>query len=411
MWKGWQHVFQSIGFGWAYLVKKPGRLLSAARLSPESTDFRLLRLKIAGVLGFLMISISGCLPLRSVWLAHPDARDMKRFDHAVIHSGDDCFEFHRESASADIPLRITDWTRDLPFFLPLDSFVQSHKVRSFLIIQNDSIKYEYYGPDFNENALHSSYSVAKSFTSALVGIAIEESYIKGEQEAVINYLPELSGIPQAEKLTIEHLLNHTSGIQYSLATDATVYYGRNSLKVLDNLKFEHTPGTQQHYLNVNTHLLGLLLKRATGIPPSKYLEDKIWKPIGMCADGWWSLDEKNQQEKAFCCLGATALDYAKFGRLYLNKGVWNGQRVISESWYDKSIRRDSSNGSSFNYNYSWYIGLKEYGDFMAIGLYKQHIYIHPQKNLIIVLFNDAEKRLKAERVNWWYVFRQISDQL
>jgi CubicO group peptidase (beta-lactamase class C family) len=155
----------------------------------------------------------------------------------------------------------------------------------------------------------------------------------------------------------------------------------------------------------------LILNRATGISPSKYLEDKIWKPIQMCSNGIWSVDEKNQLEKSFCCLGATALDYAKFGRLYMNKGVWNGKNIISENWYNKSIERDSTNGSSFNYNYCWHIGLKEYGDFMAIGLYKQHIYINPAKNLIIVSLNDKEKRLKAERVNWWDVFRQIADQV
>ena len=171
------------------------------------------------------------------------------------------------------------------------------------------------------------------------------------------------------------------------------------------------PGTKQHYLNINIELLGLVLKRATGISPSKYLEDKIWKPIGMCSNGVWSTDKKKGLEKTFCCIGATALDYAKFGRLYLNKGVWNGEHIISDSWYHQSIRRDTSNGSSFNYNYCWYIGLKEYGDFMAIGRYKQHIYINPKKNLVIVLFNDRENPLKAERVNWWYIFRQIADEL
>jgi len=110
-------------------------------------------------------------------------------------------------------------------------------------------------------------------------------------------------------------------------------------------------------------------------------------------------------------MGATALDYAKFGRLFLHGGVWNDKRIFSEQWYERSIRRDTTEGSSFNYNYCWHMGLKEYGDFMAIGLYKQHIYVNPTKELIIVLLNDREKPLKAERVNWWYIFRQISDLL
>jgi CubicO group peptidase (beta-lactamase class C family) len=360
---------------------------------------------------FLLFSLNSCIPIKSIFLAKPDAKDLKRFDHAVVQAGNDCFEFNPDKHQSGSSIKISDWANDIPFFVPIDTFVRSHEIRSLLVIQNDSLKYEYYRDDLNENDLHSSYSVAKSFTSALVGIAIEEGHLQSEQELVVKYIPELADVPYADKLTIEHLLNHTSGIQYSLVADATIYYGRDALKAIRKIKFETLPGTQQHYLNINVELLGLVLQRVTGVSPSKYLEEKIWKPIGMCADGVWSVDEKNQLEKSFCCIGATALDYAKFGRLYLNRGMWNGKRVISESWYNKSIRRNTTQGSSFNYNYCWHIGLREYGDFMANGLYKQHIYINPKKNLIIVVFNDREKALKAERINWWFVFRQIADQL
>lgn len=349
--------------------------------------------------------------MRGIFLGRPGDKDINHFKNAVIHTGNECFEFKYDKLQSAAKIKISDWTSDIPFFIPLDSFAATHKIRSLLIIQNDTVKYEYYGKKFNAKNLHSSYSIAKSFTSALIGIAIEEGFIKNEQEPVIKYIPELADVVHADKLTIEHLLNHTSGIKYSLATDAIIYYGRNSLKALRKVRFETIPGTRQHYLNINVELLGLILKRATGVAPSQYLEDKIWKPIQMCDDGVWSADEKNRIEKTFCCIGATAMDYAKFGRLYLNKGVWNGNRIISEAWYEKSIRRDTTNGSSFNYHYCWHIGLKEYGDFMAIGLYKQHIYINPKKNLIIVLFNDQENRLKAERANWWFIFRQIADQL
>lgn len=357
------------------------------------------------------ILLFSCLPPRALFLGKPDDKDITRFNNAIIHAGGECFEFKKESSPSNRNIKIDDWTNDIPFFLSLDAFVPSHNIRSLLIIQNDTVKYEFNNENSDKNTLHSSYSIAKSFVSALIGIAIDEGHIKSENEAVINYVPELKNAPFAEQLTIEHLLNHTSGIKYDLATDATIYYGKNSLKILDKIRFEHIPGTKQHYLNINNELLGLIIKRATEISPSQYLEDKIWKPIQMCSDGLWSVDEKNQLEKSFCCIGATALDYAKFGRLYLNKGVWDGQQIISESWYNKSISRDTLNGSSFNYNYCWHIGLKEYGDFMAIGLYKQHIYINPKKNLLIVLLNDSENPLKAERVNWWHVFRQIADQL
>jgi len=164
-------------------------------------------------------------------------------------------------------------------------------------------------------------------------------------------------------------------------------------------------------LNINIQLLGIILERSTAMPPSKYLEEKIWKPIQMCQEAVWATDRKNNIEKTYCCLGASTLDYAKFGRLYLNKGKWKGQQIISEEWYHKSIERDTTEGSSFNLNYSWHIGLKEYDDYMAIGMYKQHIYINRKKNIVMVLLNNKEGSLKAERVNWWNVFRQITDQL
>ena len=130
----------------------------------------------------------------------------------------------------------------------------------------------------------------------------------------------------------------------------------------------------------------------------------------MCSNGSWSVDKSNI-EKSFCCLSATMIDYAKFGRLYLKKGLWENKRVFSESWFNESICRDTTEGSSYNYNYSWHIGLQEYEDFMAIGLYKQHIYISSKKNIVMVLLNDRENSLVAERVNWWFFFRQLVDQL
>lgn len=363
------------------------------------------------LLACLLFTLSSCFPIRSIFLAHPDKKDLERFDYTTINAGPACFQFGPYQKQTAPTLKVTDWTSDLPFFVSLDDLVTTHQVRSLLVIQNDTLQYQYYREGLNDQSWHSSYSVAKAFTSALIGIAIDDGLIQSEQELVVHYLPELQGIPHADQLTIEHLLNHTSGIQYDLIVDAILYYGRDALRALRKLRFQTTPGVQQHYLNINVALLGLVLKRATGVAPARYLEAKIWQPIGMCADGAWSVDERRQLEKTFCCLGATALDYAKFGRLYLNKGLWEGQRIFSESWFQKSIRRDTTNGSSFHYNYCWYLGLENYGDFMAIGLYKQHIYIHPKKNLIIVLFNDREKPLKAERVNWWFVFRQIADQL
>ena len=351
------------------------------------------------------------MPVRSIFLAMPDRRDLKRFAKRTIQADSTCFSFYKLADGTKSSLKVNDWTTDNPFFVPIETLLQKHSVRSFLLIQNDTILQSYFGENTAANTLHSSYSIAKCFTASLIGIAIDEGHISSEKALVADYIPELPPSPYLNILTIEQLLNHTSGIKHALTLDATIYYGDNLLKALKRIKYAHKPGTKQHYINLNTQLLGLILHRATGRYPSEYLAQKIWQPIQMCSDGIWATDRKNKLEKTYCCLGATALDYAKFGRLYLNEGQWNGRQIISKSWFNKSIERDTTEGSSFNFNYNWHIGLKEYGDYMAIGMYKQHIYINPKKKVIIVLLNNREKRLKASLVNWWDVFRQIADQL
>lgn len=358
----------------------------------------------------IIISLSACFPIQSLFLGMPDAKDLERFTKHSIAVDTSCFQFYEPRNLLKKTFKITDWTSDLPFFVPLEQTLEKHKVRACIIIKNDTILSNYYAKGMDAQSIHPSYSVAKSFVSALVGIAIDEGLIGSELDLVIKYLPNLKGGVALQQLTLKHLLNHTSGIQYDLALDATIYYGTNIQKGIQRIKFADQPGTKQHYINVNTQLLGMVLEAATGQLLSQYLEEKIWKPLGMCQEGLWGSDQKGQ-ERSFCCMGATALDYAKFARLYLNKGNWKGKQILSKSWHQKSICRDTSEGSSFNYNYSWYIGLKEYGDYMAIGLYKQYLYINPRKKMIIVLLNDQEKPLKAERVLWKEVFRQIVDQI
>ena len=348
--------------------------------------------------------------MRGVFLGYPDHKDLHRFPSSEIASGEDCFRFYEDVNGVAENLKVTDWSSGSPYFVTLDALNESRPVRSMLIIRNDTLLYEFYGQRTTETDVNPSYSVAKSFTSALIGIAIDEGKIESVRDKVVNYIPELKGIELSEKLEIEHLLNMTSGIKLKLITDAQLYYGNDVTRVLKNVEFVHEPGTYQEYINLDVQLLGLILHRATGMKPSEYLSDKIWKPIAMCSDAIWTTDKKGE-DKTFCCMGATALDYAKFGRLFLNHGAWNGTQIVPQKWVERSVSRDTTNGSSFGYNYNWHIGEKAYGDYMADGMYKQHIYVHPEKNIVIVLMANRDDKVAAERVRWRHVFRQIVDQL
>lgn len=356
------------------------------------------------------ITLSGCALMRGIFLGYPDNKDIHRFPSNPIEAGEECFQFYNDVNGIAANMKVTDWSSGSPYFVTLDKLNESRSVRSMLIIRNDTLLYDFYGQQTTAEDLNPSYSVAKSYTSALIGIAISEGHIKSVNQQVIDFIPELKDVPMAEKLQVEHLLNMTSGFKPKFKTLTEVYYGNDVTKTLKWVEFAHEPGTYQEYINLDVQLLGLILHRATGKKPSEYLSVKIWKPINACSDAIWTTD-KNGEDKTFCCMGATALDYAKFGRLFLNNGNWNGTQVVPEQWVKTSLSRDTTNGSSHGYNYLWHVGLKPYGDFMADGMYKQNIYVHPKKNIIIVLMCERDNKVAAERVRWRNVFRQIVDQL
>ena len=366
--------------------------------------------RVSVALLLISIGLTGCFPFKALFYGAPDKKDIERFRKSEILAGEDCFEFVDDVNGLAGRIKVNEWSSGTPLFVGLDELAQNHETRSMLIIRNDTLLYQYYGEQTDSESLHASYSVAKSFTSALIGIAIDEGLIPSVDEPVVNYIDELKSVPMAEQLKVSHLLNMTSGIKLKLPIDAIIYYGNRTSRALKKIEFESKPGTRQQYLNINVHLLGIIIKRATGKTPSEYLSEKIWKKIGMCNDATWTTD-KDTNDLTFCCMGASALDYAKFGRLFLNKGNWNGEQIISEEWVDESIRRDTTEGSSFGYNYLWHIGEKAYGDYMADGMYKQNIYVNPEKKVIIVLMCNREKKLKSERVRWRHVFREIVDQL
>ncbi len=356
------------------------------------------------LLGF----ISSCVPFRAFYLAYPDEKDPYRDKANHFQASDYSFQFAKSAKDWGEAIKVNDWTRKIPFFRSIEDVIGDYPNNAFLIIRNDTILYETY--DETVTTPSTSFSIAKSFVSAMIGIAIEEQLIGSEKDLVLKYIPEIKDKQYANELTIVHLLNQTSGFKFDWKMDANLYYGKNILKSLDHIEFEHPPGTHQHYLNICTQMLGIILKRVSGKTVTAYLQEKIWHPLGMESDGFWNTD-KQLLERTFCCMNASARDFAKLGRLYLNYGNWNGQQIVSEKWVNQSICRNATAGSSHGYNYSWHMGLKEYDDFMAEGLYGQFVYVCRKNNVIIVALNDRVKPIKQHRLNWKYVFRQIVDQL
>jgi CubicO group peptidase (beta-lactamase class C family) len=354
----------------------------------------------------IILSFSSCYLVNIVRWGGADMNGYRKFKNLEIHKSNTPFTFHEGKSSTSSFVRIPPDNKNFSSF---DDLLNKTKTLSFLIIRNDSILFEKY---FNSDEItyYPSFSVSKSFVSALVGIAVDEGYIKNVRQPITDYLTELKG-EGFKKITIENLLNMKTGIRFSenysspFADVVKYYYGPDLKRYLKHLKVKEEPGKKYDYVSVSSLLLSLIIEKATGKKISDYLEEKIWKPLGMEFKATWSIDSKRHQTvKAFCCLNASSRDFAKLGRLYLNKGKWENKQIISENWIDKSLNYSKDSTAEFYYNYQWRIGNE--GDFFAKGALGQFIYVYPHKNIIIVRTAN-----EYGIDNWEKVFRYISKQL
>jgi CubicO group peptidase (beta-lactamase class C family) len=367
---------------------------------------------------------------------YPDIDNYKQFPYTTVKHGDSTWLFEPGNPHIFDTLLVKgdSRTRD-SVYMPLDEFLKSTRTAAFVVIRNDSVLFENYYNGYERGQLMNVFSVSKSVTSLLIGLAVQDGYIKSVHDPVTNYIPELSGGDERfQRLTIEHLLNMRSGLKFNetyssrLSKMAKLFYGKDQLGLIKKMKFAHEPGTVYEYQSVSTAILGIALEKATGKELGKYLEEKIWIPLGMEFDATWSLDdEKHRSAKAYQGLNITAIDLAKIGRLYLNGGKWNGKQIIHPEWIKKSITPNVNNDG---YQYQWYssaywynsegkffpdtISAKEivekseykyyrfekmkdqwriivYTDaFSAVGYLGQFLYVYPEKNLIMVRIGNMK---------------------
>jgi CubicO group peptidase (beta-lactamase class C family) len=364
------------------------------------------------VTAFLFL-FSSCHVVRFFIYNFADIKDYKKFPSHPVSKSSLSFTFFVDTLPGKVKLPpAVNYSDDS---LSFDKFLEESNTVAFLVIRNDTMIYEKYFNDYKAENIVTSFSMAKSFISALIGIAIDEGKIKNTSEPVTNYLAELKNKPGFEQVTIQNLLDMRSGIKFSeqylnpFGDVAKYYYGTNLKKYIRKLKIKSPPDQQFEYSSVNTQLLGIILQRAIGKSVSEYLQEKIWQPLGMEYDASWSIDSKrNQTEKAFCCLNARARDFAKFGRLFLNKGNWNGKQIISEGWVKKSTVI-TAESKQWWYSDQWWHTTddnKPAGDFIAQGFLGQFLYVYPSKNIIIVrLGKDMGKK-----VHWTRMMRNIAKE-
>lgn len=265
-----------------------------------------------------------------------------------------------------------------------------------LIIKNDTIQFEKYYRGNTEGSHTIGWSVTKSFVSALMGIAIEEGFVESIDDTAVKYVPELEGSAYQD-VTIKNLLQMSSGVRWNedygdFNSDInrfgrTLALGSSFESFVQSLGTAREQGTYCLYNSMDTQVLGMIISRASGMTLSDYLETKIWKPIGMENKAWWVVDDFGN-EFAAAGLNVSLRDYARFGKLYLNNGTFNGQSIVPSDWIEKSLTPDGQHlmpsDYSFGYGYQWWIPKSDQGEFMAVGVYNQFIYVNPTKNVIIV---------------------------
>lgn len=260
---------------------------------------------------------------------------------------------------------------------------------AFLIIKNDSIWHESYFDGYTNTSKSNSFSIAKSIVSAALGKAIMEGKIKSLDQKVTDFFPKLKG-KFAKEVTVGDLSSMASGLSwdekyyspFSIVTRA--YFDDHLKEVILGLSIKDKPGQEFRYLSGATQLLAMCIEKATGEYLSNYVSEHFWKPMGAENDALWQLDEADTGiEKAYCCIASTARDFARFGKLYKQNGVWNGKQILPRSFVEKSLQPRFSD--SPEYGYGWWLhqinGKKIY--YMR-GHLGQFVIVLPEDDVIIV---------------------------
>lgn len=282
------------------------------------------------------------------------------------------------------------------------AFCDSMETTALLVIQNDSLIFEKYSEGWNEQTLGNSFSMAKSFTAILVGVAIDEGYIKSLDQQVSDFIPELKTKTEGV-LTIRHLLQMTSGIPFGESYNspfgymAKAYYGKDLINETLKYQVEQTPGTLWKYEGGNSVLLGMILERATGRSVSEYFFQKVWSCIGAENEAHWNLDKTGGMAKTFSGFYATARDFAKVGRLWLHDGILGPDTIVSPDFVRASITPSmvpDENGEPCDwYGLHWWLGKYNGESFYSCrGMRGQYIAVIPSKKLIVVRLGHLQNK-------------------
>lgn len=295
----------------------------------------------------------------------------------------------------------------------IETAMTDMNIAGFIVVQDGKVRLERYARGYGPEGRWTSFSVAKSFTSTLVGAAIRDGYIKSIDDPVTTYIPDLAG-GGYDGVTVRQLLTMTSGVKWNedyfdpksdvarmfaeevpAGQDPTVWF-------MKKLPRETAPGTKWVYKTGETNLIGVLVERATKETLADYLSEKVWKPWGMERDGFWMVNQSGH-EVSGCCLSVSLRDYARMGLFALS----GGKGVVPDDWFAKATTSQIPPSADFTggagYGYQWWV--LPGGRYAAIGIYGQSILIDPAKKLVIATSSAWGRAvgpdLSAKRGAFW----------
>ncbi len=303
--------------------------------------------------------------------------DYKEFPNRTIHKG------------TAQPWAVSKAYNTVPATDKLNTTHKNLQTVAFLIIKNDSIWHESYFDGYTNTTKSNSFSIAKSIVSAALGKAIMEGKIKSLDQKVTDFFPKLKG-KYAKEVTVGDLSSMASGLSwdekyyspFSIVTRA--YFDDHLKEVILGLSIKDKPGQEFRYLSGATQLLAMCIEKATGEYLSNYVSEHFWKPMGAENDALWQLDEADTGiEKAYCCIASTARDFARFGKLYKQNGIWNGKQILPRSFVEKSLQPRFSDSPEYGYGW-WLHQINGKRVFYMRGHLGQFVIVLPEDDVIIV---------------------------
>jgi CubicO group peptidase (beta-lactamase class C family) len=308
--------------------------------------------------------------------------DFVHFPANTIESG-----AHQEWAIADNYNNV-----ELPDFIkPVNDSLETV---AFMVIVNDSIQFEKYWYGYSADTMSNSFSMSKSFVGTLIGIAIKEGTINSVDQKVCDFLPKFCEGRNVE-VTIKDLLTMSSGLNWTedyynpIGQTAQAYYGSDLKELVMGLTVVESPGKVFKYHSSCTQILTFILEAATKKTISDYASEKLWEPMGAKHLALWNTDVEGGDEKGFCCINSNARDFARLGRLYLNRGNWNGKQLLDSNYVKDATKiadlLDEKGNPNVNYGYQFWLAERQgFSIYYARGLWGQYIICIPEKNMIVV---------------------------